>query len=658
MAPPGSLCAAYERRESTTGVVRYRTAHGWLSEFRRDQQRDAIVELLSLTPCRRATGTGTGTGTGAGAECPHPGGPEEGRRWAELEGIVAADPARRKVRAPLSPSPPLLTLPRFTALSPAARSLALKVAEALTLRESTSHAMVRVHGNLRSVAAYLARLCHIDERTHARSRPTLSPAASALSVALSKILRSFLTHPMACLQDGEAPPSLALLNQVEPSPAAASSSSSSGTFDSPPPKKGATRSGGGSGGGAGSSSKQRRRGRSGSDMSDSGKGGTPAKTAAGGGNSNSSGSGKGDRDGEEEEEGIGEAMAVDRATTCLYVGAVVRYILFPVLEDRNGHLNTYLIRSLHAFGAVDAFLDALVFVQAALSDAVADATTDARRLPLPAPLPLPAADAAPAQAPALLSPAGRCALYSLPNMFQVMRKLVQRELYLKSPVTTAMTDLVDDIGAFDMHDLLHEIFTGASKRLVPVLEHRLLTRAPPELQQEWLAILGDLVGSLQLQLPPPAGAAAAAAAAAATAAADASSLAAGWVARRADTTSALRARHGAQAPVDASAAAGSDASSSFASEGGAGGAAADSAASAVSAVVDLSLGGAATATTVATPALAELSESDRGGSEDDDEDEGGEEEDGAGEEGLGQAPADPMDDLVQSYLQVLYPYLP
>jgi len=514
------------------------------------------------------------------------------------------------------------------------------------LRESTSHAMVRVHGNLRSVAAYLARLCHTDERTHARSRPTLSPAASALSVALSKILRSFLTHPMACLQDGEAPPSLALLNQVEPSPAAASSSSSSGTFDSPPPKKGAARSGGGSGGGAGSSSKQRRRGRSGSDMSDSGKGGTPAKTAAGGGNSSSSG--KGDRDGEEEEEGIGEVMAVDRATTCLYVGAVVRYILFPVLEDRNGHLNTYLIRSLHAFGAVDAFLDALVFVQAALSDAVADAATDARRLPLPA------ADAAPAQSPALLSPAGRCALYSLPNMFQVMRKLVQRELYLKSPVTTSMTDLVDDIGAFHMHDLLHDIFTGASKRLLPVLEHRLLTRAPPELQQEWLAILGDLVGSLQLQLPPPAGAAAAA---------DAAARSASHRPDRDPPTSASRARHGAQAPVDASAAAGSDASSSFASEGGAGGAAADSAASAVSAVVNLSLGGAATATattytTVATPGLAELSESDQGGSEDDDEDEGGQEEDGAGEEGLGQAPADPMDDLVQSYLQVLYPYLP
>ena len=43
---------AYERSQTSTGVIRFRTAHGWLSEYRRDQQRDPIMELLSLTPCR------------------------------------------------------------------------------------------------------------------------------------------------------------------------------------------------------------------------------------------------------------------------------------------------------------------------------------------------------------------------------------------------------------------------------------------------------------------------------------------------------------------------------------------------------------------------------------------------------------------------------
>ena len=48
----GSVCVAYERSQTSSGVVRFRTAHGWLSEYRRDQQRDPIMELLSLTPCR------------------------------------------------------------------------------------------------------------------------------------------------------------------------------------------------------------------------------------------------------------------------------------------------------------------------------------------------------------------------------------------------------------------------------------------------------------------------------------------------------------------------------------------------------------------------------------------------------------------------------
>ena len=56
----GATCIAYERSQTTRGpgpgVTRFRTAHGWLSEFRRDQHGDPIMELLSLTPCRAKEG--------------------------------------------------------------------------------------------------------------------------------------------------------------------------------------------------------------------------------------------------------------------------------------------------------------------------------------------------------------------------------------------------------------------------------------------------------------------------------------------------------------------------------------------------------------------------------------------------------------------------
>jgi hypothetical protein len=49
LAPVGSVVKAYQRSQTAAGVVRYRTEHGWLSEYRRDHQRDNIVEVLSCT---------------------------------------------------------------------------------------------------------------------------------------------------------------------------------------------------------------------------------------------------------------------------------------------------------------------------------------------------------------------------------------------------------------------------------------------------------------------------------------------------------------------------------------------------------------------------------------------------------------------------------
>ena len=56
----------------------------------------------------------------------------------------------------------------------------------------------------------------------------------------------------------------------------------------------------------------------------------------------------------------------------------------------------------------------------------------------------------------MLSRSGRCALHALPYMLLLLRKLVQKDSYLKSPITASMTDLNDDIGQFQI--LLHHMF--------------------------------------------------------------------------------------------------------------------------------------------------------------------------------------------------------
>lgn len=49
LAPVGVELIAYERiMSSSNGVVRYRTAHGWLSEYRRDKYKEPLVELLDI----------------------------------------------------------------------------------------------------------------------------------------------------------------------------------------------------------------------------------------------------------------------------------------------------------------------------------------------------------------------------------------------------------------------------------------------------------------------------------------------------------------------------------------------------------------------------------------------------------------------------------
>ena len=179
----------------------------------------------------------------------------------------------------------------------------------------------------------------------------------------------------------------------------------------------------------------------------------------------------------------------------------------------------YIVRSLSAHGAIDAYLEALIFVLATLTDAMEESQAASRehasntvRQSNSVNLSVGAADGgvsggtesavqSDSYVP-LLSQRGRCALHALTYMLPLLRKLVQRDLYLKSPVTTSMTDLTDDLGPFQMHELLYRTFSSIGKSLLPAFKGRLLRFLPSEVQQEWIGIMRDLICSLQTPLPP------------------------------------------------------------------------------------------------------------------------------------------------------------
>jgi hypothetical protein len=165
----------------------------------------------------------------------------------------------------------------------------------------------------------------------------------------------------------------------------------------------------------------------------------------------------------------------------------------------------YLVRALAAHGVIDAFLEALVFVLAALSDAVTDSQQPTQAALTGAETGVESSIVGAENGEvrtAMLSRSGRCALHAVPYMLLLVRKLVQRDSYIKSPITSSMIDLNDELGVFQMHALLYKALLSVGKALFPAFKCKLLRYLPSELQQEWIGIVGDLVCSLQVPLPP------------------------------------------------------------------------------------------------------------------------------------------------------------
>eukprot|EP01041_Mallomonas_annulata_P000793 gene793-1538_t len=373
LAPVGTVLRAQERWLCTGGIVRYRCAHGWLSEFRRDQLREPIVEVINVVQ-------------------------------------VAVDTSSSSLSERLSAPPAPATV------------LAM---DTLTMRESVCVAMTRVHSALRHLGAQLARAI-VAELPHPRRQltpvNTLSEVAPLLVTSLSSTIEGFVKHAKENLEETAWPASMALFRESEPvddlssdvSPSSASSSSLSGKSD----KKDS------------SSSKNKL---------------TPTKWRSSGKNKinkadknfftmqrNSMNTLHDDNENNNEDEGGGsggegfnstkESVTVDTATLCLYYGDFIKYLLLPVLEDRNGFF----------------------------------------------------------------------------------RRIVNKDTLIRSPVTTMMIHAPEEllaIGSFQIHDMLYDLYSLLGCKLLPLFQSYRLQNFPPDIQRDWLVLIGDLVQCLAAPLP-------------------------------------------------------------------------------------------------------------------------------------------------------------
>lgn len=155
MANYGAICTAYERNQTNNGVVRYRTAHGWMSEYRKDSQSE-ILELIN-----------------AGFDSSN----------SDNFSLKAIDEKQEN------------------------RNLR-RLKEMMTVRESACYALTRINVTLRIVAMHLSHSVVSYQSRSSRGRrdsDSLSPLAGTVSKVLTKIVKGFLTYPYESLRE-EGPP--------------------------------------------------------------------------------------------------------------------------------------------------------------------------------------------------------------------------------------------------------------------------------------------------------------------------------------------------------------------------------------------------------------------------------------------------------------------
>eukprot|EP01035_Chromulina_nebulosa_P017426 gene17426-22978_t len=387
LADYGCICTAYERKQTSSGVVRYRTSHGWLSEYRKDSQSE-IVEILHVLPW------------------------DDSRLNDSYSTVTQSETIfESNIR---------------------------KLREMMTLRESVCFSLMRINMTLRIVAMHLShstiqysyRGSHRNRRGETDS--TISSLAPLISKSLTKIIKGLFSYSKDCLKEFEYNESLQLVIPDQIKYVINPSNNKKGGLKIKEPKI------------------------------------------------------QSSKDSFKSKEFVeNDGMYVNKATICLYFEMVSKYIILPVLDDRNGHINTHLLRYFMSYHAIEDFMDALVFVVSTYVEAISE--YESKKVE-----------------DLKLSVDGQASVHALPHMFAILRKLIQPKVILDSQITTCMKLTPDSyFGQFHSFELISYINEVIGKKILPILTNTLIIMFPPHIQIEWYNIISDYRANLSEKLPPP-----------------------------------------------------------------------------------------------------------------------------------------------------------
>eukprot|EP01038_Epipyxis_sp_PR26KG_P005357 gene5357-7431_t len=417
VADVGTTIVATERRINQGGVIRYLTAHGWLSEFRRDNHQSPIVELIGVS--------------GIASEL------SQQKNGKESDG---------------------------------------ELLEILTLREATSFSLTRSHSAMKHVVGYLSKTLVAIEGSSSSSR---AQSVTALSLSLGQMFKGFFTDSFNCLEGSEM--ATGILHQIQElksievnderdvvTPTIPSNLVMSPTLKNTPPK-------------SVQKTKKGNRSETFSSLTTSVSFSDLTKQTVGISVVNS-----------DEDEVPQESVQVNVSALCLYYGALAKYVMLPILEDRNGNLYVSVLRTFSNLGILNLFCDALVFVLMTLRKSTENATAVFKT-------------GLTSTTEWVLDGPGRCALHSLPSMLGLLRRLVCRDQFSKSISTSQGSSLIltDENGPYQSHDLLFNILKTVSGSVIRIHKANTLINFPADIQLEWISIISELIHNLITPMPAP-----------------------------------------------------------------------------------------------------------------------------------------------------------
>jgi hypothetical protein len=349
-----------------------------------------------------------------------------------------------------------------------------KVLRVQTLRESCYFAMCRTHIALKQVATQLSQSTINDTRTSRfSSGPQMSKLASVIAGSLSKSAFKFFENPGMCNIWLGSIPSIDTPKITSDSYDDMSESKSNSVDNE-----------------SNSSSK-----RSGKRLSKNSNQLTKTKNSKKG-NNNTKKNAHNKRSAKStssvpivEENSDLLNIDINVSTLMLYFSSIMKFMILPIIDDKKGQVNTYMLRYLFESGVIMEILKTLYFIIKKTYDEISVIQVNNAGL------------ISGDKSNIIISTPLRCGYYSIFSVLKVIQKIVNSKLLLNSQSNRYSSSLsyTEEMQA---DTAIKQIIILSGKSINHIFQSKYVTKFPIEIQNIWLHVVGDVFDSVQLLRSP------------------------------------------------------------------------------------------------------------------------------------------------------------